>query len=383
MPSEGGDPTARSTTIMGTGGRRILIVDDNMELGKMVECFLKDHGFEITVASNGKMAIEKVSSEFPELVLLDLNLPDISGGQVLKRIKEINQDIAIIIITAYGGEQVAIDLMKAGAMDFLSKPFEFGVLLKAIQSVLSMRDAQIQERWSRYSSLERFFPFLAHEVRNPLHAIGGALAIIRGRSDLRDPVLTQSIKIIEEEVQHLNQFVQECLEFVRPPVQTRFIAVEINQVLSVVINIVSHMFEELSKKIGISFDLDSRLPMIHGNYDEIKQTFLNIVKNSFEAMGEGGELIIKTSFKSLPSPGWVEIVFTDNGPGIKKGNIEKLFSPFFTTKSHGTGLGLAVCQRIINERHHGEIHIKSKEGQGTTVILKLPVSQATDIVTEE
>ena len=359
---------------METSKKKILIVDDSLEVIALCRRFLEHQGFQVSTASNGQMAIEKVLSESPEAVLLDLVLPDISGREVLKRIKEINDDTAVIFMTGYGGEEVAVDLMKAGAADYLSKPFNNEALLKSLKEVLKIREAQKEDKkLAGFSSLERFFPFLAHEIRNPLHAIGGALAIIQRRSNLKDDVLVRSVKIIQEEVQHLNDFVQECLDFVRPLSKSRMIEVEINEVISVAINIVSHMFEELMQKIRIHLDTDPGLPRVTANYEEIKRTFLNILKNSFEAVENGGEITIKTGLNSDPYPGTIEILFTDNGPGIKKENSKHLFSPFFTTKARGTGLGLAICRRIITERHNGKIHVESEEGKGTTVKVELPI----------
>jgi len=360
---------------MGTGGRKILVIDDNLELVDLIRRFLESKDFQISIALDGKSGIEKALSYIPELVLLDLKLPDIPGDELLKRLKEIDKDIAIIVVTGYGGEQVAVDMMRKGAIDFLSKPIEYEALLKSIKNALEIREAQIEDkRLDRHPSLERFFPFLAHEIRNPLHAISGALAIIQRRSDLKDDLLAQSIKIINEEVQHLNEFVQECLNFVRPPNIVRLIEVEINEVISVVMNIISHMFESESKKIRIVTEMDSHLPKIYVNYEEIKQAFINIVKNAFEAMPEGGEFTIKTCRKSAASK-YIEIIFIDNGIGIKKENLGKLFSPFFTTKLGGTGLGLAICRRIIIERHHGKISIESGERKGTTIKIELPIGR--------
>jgi signal transduction histidine kinase len=262
-----------------------------------------------------------------------------------------------------------------GAVDFLSKPIENEVLLGAVKNALEIRDAQTEGRHhEKYPSLDRFFPFLAHEVRNPLHAISGALAIIQRRSDSKDELLSQSIKIINEEVQHLNEFVQECLNFVRPPNAVRFVEVEINEVTSVAINVVSHMYESESKKIRIVKDLEPDLPKIYANYEEMKQAFLNIVKNAFEAMPEGGVLTIQAR-RQLDSPRHIELVFIDTGVGIKQENLKSLFNPFFTTKLRGTGLGLAICHRIIAERHHGKIRVESEEDKGTAVKIELPVSR--------
>lgn len=358
-----------------TFGRKVLVVDDNPEFVDLVRKILDQREFIVSVALDGKTAIEKTLLEKPDLVVLDLKLPDISGEEVLKRLKEVDKDIAVVIVTGFGGEQVAVDLMRKGATDFISKPIDHESFLKSIDNALEIRDAQIEDRRSdQYSSLERFFPFLAHEIRNPLHAISGALAIIRKRSNLKDEILRQSIAIIDDEVQHLNNFVQECLNFVRPSNLLRFAEMDLNEVLSVVINIVSHTYDLESQGIKITLNQDSRLPKIYANYEEIKQVFLNIIRNALEAMTEGGELYIHTRLIQ-DNPKCVEVVFKDNGVGISQEKIPYLFQPFFTTKQRGTGLGLALCRRIIEERHHGKIEIESQENKGTTVKIELPMGR--------
>jgi len=359
---------------MGALGRKIMVVDDNQDFVDFIRKVLESKDFRVSIALDGKTAIEKAVFDIPELVLLDLKLPDIPGEEVLTRIKEIDKDIAVIVITGYGGEQVAVDMMRKGATDFLSKPIEYEVLVSSMKNALEIRDAQIEDRrFDRYPSLERFFPFLAHEIRNPLHAISGALAIIQRRSDLKDEILAQSVKIIHEEVQHLNEFVQGCLNFVRPPDAVRFIGVEINEVISAVMNVILHMLESESKKIRVVTNVDPQLPKVYANYEELKQVFLNIVKNAYEAMPDGGQLTIRACLGSDSQI--IEITFIDNGIGIKKENLNKLFNPFFTTKLRGTGLGLALCRRIIVERYHGKIHIESKENKGTTVKVELPAGR--------
>jgi len=365
---------------METGVRKILIVDDNPEFARMAGRFLEHHGFRISIADSGYKAVEKIQSEPQDLVLLDLKLPDVTGMEVLKRIKEINDDVAFIIITGYGGEQVAIEFMKAGALDFLSKPIDNETLLKTIKNALKIRDAQVEDKQLKgYSTLEKFFPFLAHEIRNPLHAIGGALAIIQRRTDSKDELLTQSMKIIQEEIQHLNDFVQECLDFVRPPVKSHYVDVDVNEVVSIVVSIASHMFQESLQKVKVKTHLSPQLPKVQANYEEIKQALLNIVRNGFEAMEEGGEFTVTTTFKPDPAPGCVEITFSDSGAGIREENKKYLFSPFFTTKLKGTGLGLPICHRIVVERHKGRIHFESQEGKGTTMKVELPVSQPAEM----
>ena len=125
---------------METPETKILIVDDSPQMSKLVRRYLENGGFQLSAASNGQMAIDKTLAESPDVVLLDFFLPDISGQDVLKRIKEINADTAVIVMTGHGGEDIAVKLMKAGAADYLSKPFDRETLLKSLEEVLKIRD---------------------------------------------------------------------------------------------------------------------------------------------------------------------------------------------------------------------------------------------------
>jgi signal transduction histidine kinase len=271
--------------------------------------------------------------------------------------------------------------MKAGAVDFISKPFEWEILLKSITDALTLRDARMEDRrYGGLSSLGKFFPFLAHEIRNPLHAIAGSLAIIQRRVDSEDEILSRSMGIIKEEVEHLTDFVQECLDFVRHPSQGYSVDGQINEMIPIVMNLIFHMFEDLSRKITVIYRLDPHLPKISINYEEIKRVFLNIIKNSFESMPEGGELIIETRLKKRSSGKSIVVVFEDRGLGIRKEDMKRLFAPFFTTKLRGSGLGLAICRRIVVERHKGKIEVDSQEGKGSTFTVELPIQpRSTDL----
>ncbi|MBI5583891.1 MAG: response regulator [Deltaproteobacteria bacterium] len=359
-----------------------MVVDDSPEFTGTVERFLEGKGYRVIVCRDGRSALSRLIQEGPEIVLLDLDLPDISGRELLPQIKKINPQISVVVVTGLGTGEMTVELMKGGAVDFLSKPVQLDSLLSAVKNALKLREASIDERRIEgLPTLESFFPFLAHEIRNPLHAIGGALAVIQRRSNLEDEPLAQSIRIIGEEVQHLNEFVQECLDFVRPVDTNYFVDINVNEVLSLVLNITQHINQETTRPILITTDLDPQLPPVFANYEEIKKAFLNIVKNSCEAMSDRGEkLKICTRFLPKPPSGWIEIVFSDQGAGIKKANLDKIFTPFFTTKVKGTGLGLAICHRIIVERHQGIILVESAEGQGTRFIVQLPLKEENSVI---
>jgi len=353
----------------------ILIVDPDRDFAKSTERFLLSQGYKVSLAHNGHQALKKISSRLPLLALLSLNLPDMDGEFLLKKINEVAPYFDIIL-TDLGKEKID-DLLTYGIRDFFPKPIEEEVLLAAIKKLPTLFSPMVtdQEKEGK-PSLDQFFPFFVHEIRNPLQAIGGALTIIEKRSKMEDKPLAQSLSIIKEEVHHLNGFVQKCLDFIRPANNEFFIEIDLNEMIGLCLKMTTYMVSEASKAVKINTVFDPSLPKVYANYEEIKQVFLNILKNGFEAMIQSSskELTVKTINKTLPDRGWVEIVFSDTGLGIKNKNLKLIGTPFFTTKIKGTGLGLAVCHRIIVEHHKGRIQIESEEGRGTTVTVKLPIN---------
>ncbi|KPJ57734.1 MAG: hypothetical protein AMJ42_04430 [Deltaproteobacteria bacterium DG_8] len=353
--------------------RKILIVDDEKDVVDTINDILIEEGYETLLSCDGKDALRQINENSPELVLLDCYLPEMMGIDVLKEIRKNNEDIAVIMMTGRGEEQLAVSLMKAGASDYLKKPLGKFTLLSAVKDVLRRKDINREIIQSeRLLLLGELFPFVAHEIRNPLHAIGGALTIIQKRAR-NEPLIEQSIKVIYEEVNRLNKFVKECLDFSNPSDLSKFASTDINDIITSSVDLMTPVFQDLSKKINVSLSLQEDLPRVETNFNEIKQVFLNIIKNSIEAIDCDGELNIKTNYNPNHSSKLLTIEFSDNGKGIREENSKKIFDPFFTTKMGGTGLGLPVCRKIICENHRGMLSIKSQEGKGTTVIIRLPV----------
>jgi signal transduction histidine kinase len=358
---------------MPTGKQVILIVDSDLRTADHAAKLLREQGYEVRVAKDGLAATNLISAMRVDLVLLNFRLAGGRGWELVDYLLNRHSGSPKIMIMDCDDERIRTELLAYEEVDFLSKPVENDVLLGAVRNSLkSKMPASGGGDPDRLASLEKFFPFLAHEIRNPLHAISGALTILQKRCDLKDDVVNRSVRIIKEEVEHLNGFVQECLDFVRPPVKRRLIDVDVNEVAEVVINVVAYMFADPPKRVQLTKDFDPNIPKIPANYEELKRAFLNILKNSFEAVGEEGAVTIRTKFTPDPGPGAVEISFSDNGTGVKKENLNNLFTPFFTTKLRGTGLGLAICRRIIVDHHGGKISIRSEEGSGATVKIELP-----------
>jgi signal transduction histidine kinase len=353
--------------------RKILIVDDEKDVVDTINDILVEEGYDTILSFNGKDALKQLQETSPELIILDYYLPEIMGIEVLKEIRKTDDDIAVIMMTGRGEEQLAVSLMKAGASDYLKKPLGKFTLLGAVKDVFRKIDINREIVQSeRLLLLGELFPFVAHEIRNPLHAIGGALAIIQKRTN-DDPLVTRSIHVINDEINRLNKFVKECLDFSNPSDPSKFVSTDINDIIISSLDLMTPVFQDLSKEINVSLSLQEDLPRVNTNFNEIKQVFLNIIKNSVEAIERAGSLEIKTSYNQTAPSDFITIQFSDSGKGIKEDIINKIFDPFFTTKPGGNGLGLPVCRKIITENHHGTINIKSPEGKGTTFMIKLPL----------
>ncbi len=353
---------------------KVLIIDaDKASAGKIAE-ILTPKGFSTILSYSGNDGIHKASYTSPDIVLLSYQLPDLESKEVLNRLKGFDRTIPIIIAMAVGGEKATVDLLKAGASDFLVKPVKSRDLLQAVKRVQAKRLADMEIQSQKFLSLGKLFPFLAHEIRNPLHAIGGALTVLQRRCNLKDDTIAQSIEIIREEVQRLNQFMQECLDFSRPPARRRFAQTDLNEVIRSSLNTLAPVIEAHPEKIEVITRLDDDLPKIKANFNEIKQVCHNILKNAIEAMKKRGKLEIHTSSAPHEKPRYAVINIIDTGTGIDEENLPYLFDPFFSTKSRGAGLGLALCKKIVVENHRGQIDIESKKNIGTTVTITLPFS---------
>ncbi|MCK5554338.1 MAG: response regulator, partial [Deltaproteobacteria bacterium] len=210
---------------------KVLVIDTDKAFAKKVAEILAPKGFNAILSNSGNDGIQKASDTSPDIVLLSYQLPDLESKEVLNRLKGFDRTIPIIIAMAVGGEKATVDLLKAGASDFLVKPARSRDLLQAIKRAQSKRIADLEIQSKKFLSLGKLFPFLAHEIRNPLHAIGGALTVLQRRCDLKDDTIAQSIEIISEEIHRLNQFIQECLDFSRPPARRRFAETDLNEVI--------------------------------------------------------------------------------------------------------------------------------------------------------
>ncbi|ORC31784.1 PAS domain-containing sensor histidine kinase [Marispirochaeta aestuarii] len=213
---------------------------------------------------------------------------------------------------------------------------------------------------------------VAHEIKNPLGSISIHIQLIQkalgnGANGKNTETIQNYLDIVNEEVDRLNGIIVDFLFAVRP-MDVNLVAQNLNDLVHELFEFIHYELEE--QKIRLEFNLDDRMPELQLDVKYMKQALLNIVKNAISAMPEGGTLRVET----IARDDQVELSIRDTGVGIPEENMTKIFEPYFTTKDFGSGLGLTLVYKIIKE-HQGEINLESREGEGTTFTITLPVPQ--------
>lgn len=228
-----------------------------------------------------------------------------------------------------------------------------------------LKDSQKELRRSeRLAALGRMAAGVAHELRNPLSSIKGLAMLIKSGGKKGRGSIGENVDLLVGEVDRLNRGIEELLDYAKPE-QLKISPVNVNDVIKKTSSLLAVDLD--SQNIQLDLQLDPEIPDIAADEDKLNRLLLNLSLNGIQAMEKDGCLVISTRSEGKT----VIISVADNGPGIPADHMKKIFDPYFTTKRVGTGLGLAMCSKIVEE-HGGEITISSTVNKGTVVIVKLP-----------
>jgi len=386
---------------------RILVIDDEEAARFGIRKALEREQYLVELAANGQEALQKIREFSPHVVISDINMPHMDGITLLKEMGRLEVPAPVILITAHGSESVAAQGLRAGAYDYLAKPFEVDDLRKAVRNaaekqqllesnrrylrdlertLIELKNSQTERiQAEKMAALGRLVAGVAHEVNSPLGALSSAIdtfgraysritelldsdrgsAVAEKAASLKS-TLEQTLQVAQSACQRMDSLVRTMRRFANldhAPLRRADIRDCIESTLAL-------MNHELRGEIRIVKDFGPAAN-IECYPLELNQLFTCLLMNSVEAIEGVGEIRIRT----WETNDRVMVRIADSGRGIAREHIQKIFDPGFTTKGVGvgTGLGLPTCQKIV-EKHRGTIEIESQPGAGTVVTLSLPVT---------
>lgn len=359
----------------------ILVIDDEESMRDSCQQVLAKAGYEARTAENGNVGLQKIREARPDLVLVDLKMPGISGMELLEEIAELDPNIISVVITGYATIESAVEAMKRNAYDFLSKPFTPDQLRIVVKRGLERRSLAVESarlRREKEIMRENFVTLVTHQLRSPLASVRHYFGVIREGfagdvTDTQKNLMEKATRRLDELMQLINDWL-DISRIDSGRIAEQFEPVALTPVLSEVLELVKPLAE--AKKVKFDLKSGHDIPDVNGYREGLKQAFTNLVSNAINYNREGGTVTIVAREQN----GDVVIEISDTGVGISPDDLPLIFEEFFRVRTKetrhigGTGLGLSIAKKIV-EAHNGRIRADSKLGKGTTVSIFLPKVQ--------
>ncbi len=383
----------------GEDSARILVVDDEPVIRQVLVNQLAAEGYAITQATSGAEALAQIEECLPDLVLLDVMMPRMSGYEVCRTLRKRNslEELPVVFLTAKGQPSDLVVGLAAGANDYLPKPVSKSELLARVRTHLALLDVHrqlsqlVEERTSqlaerdlllaererligelemRNADLARFNYTVAHDLKNPLTTIRNFIGLLERDAEQGDhDRLRQDLRRIDDAASTLHRLLDELYEFSRvdhPPIPCEEVALG---------ELVSHVLSDLADVIaerGVEVEVAADLPAVCGDRRRLRQVVRHLMQNAVDYLGDQPSPRVEVGVRDQEPP---VFYVRDNGQGIDPRYHEKIFGLFQRLSpeaSDGTGVGLALVKRIV-EIHGGRIWVESEgRGRGSTFCLTLP-----------
>ncbi|MCU0571561.1 MAG: response regulator [Syntrophobacteraceae bacterium] len=371
---------------------KILLVDDEEGIRRVLAITLEDEGYEVLTAENGETALKLFENALPRLVLTDIKMPGMDGVELLQLIKERSPDTEVIMMTGHGDLELAIRSLQFDAADFVTKPIHdeaLEVALKRARERIALKEQVrihtqnleqlVSEKTRQLLDAERLAAIgqtvatLAHAIKNIIGGLKGGMYVLEKGMELDNKTyLSQGWDMLKGNVGKITNLALDLLNYAkeRTPDYQRC---DPNQPLREVHQLMLSRAEECG--VRLRTEMDESLGEILMDPEAIHCCLLNLVSNAMDACvcggscGQPSEVVLR----SCRVNSWgVEYQVADNGCGLDEETEAKVFKAFFSTKgTKGTGLGLMITKKIVNE-HGGEIELDSRKGRGTVFTVRLP-----------
>jgi len=346
----------------------VLVVDDEQVIREMLCEAIEEKSRSVTSVWSARDAIIALNEQHFQVVVTDIMMPEMDGFELIKYVRNDFPASVVVAITGYGTIEDAVRAIKEGTFDYVTKPFTLDqvrlVIDKAVRHYhLQQENERLQKRLRRSEDLAfvgRLAAQVAHELNNPLD---GALRFVNLtlRQIEPDNTVAEYQKEVRSGLLRMANIVQSLLEYSRNSA-----AMDAPEDIHAMLHTsVEHCV--VPRGIKVQYDLAAEAVIVAAG--ELSQVFINLIKNACDAMDGKGVLSIRTRLDDSN----IQIEIEDSGPGIPAEILDRIFFPFFTTKSagKGTGLGLAVSSDIV-QRCGGTISVRSEMSRGTTFTVQFP-----------
>ena len=365
---------------------KILIVDDVMSNVLVLKVLLTNEKFAIATASNGRQALEQVEKENPDLVLLDVMMPDMSGFEVAQHLKSNpnTADIPIIFLTALNSTADIVKGFQVGANDFISKPFNKEELIIRVTHQISLVAAKrlilskTEELQRTIAGRDKLYSVIAHDLRSPMGSIKMVLnmLILNLPSEKIGAEMYELLTMANQTTEDVFSLLDNLLKWTKSQIGKLNVVyqdVDLVEVTDGVIEIFS-MVASL-KKIRIR-EMKPEKMMVNADIDMLKTVVRNLLSNAIKFSKENSEVLVKME----EVDGMAVVSVQDYGCGISEEGQKKLlhtdthFSTFGTNNEEGSGLGLLLCKDFV-VKNGGKLWFTSKEGEGSIFSFSIPVKK--------
>jgi two-component system, sensor histidine kinase and response regulator len=365
---------------------KILIVDDEKDLVDLVAYNLKGTGYQTLTAYHGLEAWEKIQSERPDVMILDLMMPDLDGWELCRMIRRNDNDeikgISILMLSARAMPEDRVHGLEIGADDYLTKPFSVNELILRVEKLVEKGrtvdnlKGEMERLRSATHEKETGLRKVVHDLKNPLISMGASAKRMLRKNQTEEDL--NILRIIYDNSLRLTRWVDEAL--LTPGLSSMRVKEEMKDVLiqSVVERAVASMKDAAAeKRIKMLLSASPCIPPISCHGDWILRAIENLLANALKYTPEGGRVeVTVTSYLEWKEAGIVEVSVKDTGIGILEEEIGKLFEPFYRGKNArtepGIGLGLSFVKEVV-ELHGGRVLVQSKPQKGSTFSILLPV----------
>ncbi|MEJ2148490.1 MAG: hybrid sensor histidine kinase/response regulator [Chloroflexota bacterium] len=363
----------------------ILVVDDSHEANRVLCVLLGHEGFLVKSAYGGEEAIEMILDDPPDLVLLDVMMPEVDGLEVLRQVRQHPEtvELPVIMVTALGDTQDVIQGLELGANDYLTKPPQFEILAARVRTQLKLKALQDQRRQDilRLRELDalkdKFLQIAAHDLRNPLNNIVMSAELLDEHKEefaQIDPEFKRILKMVRMAIRMMQSIINDFLDLramESGQLELQREQTSLNYVLEQALLQFGSYAEQ--KEVDVRSDLADNLPDCFADPDRLMQIASNLIGNAIKYSHLGGSVVVTSRLHD----GCLRVEVQDDGPGIPEEEMPLLFTPFSRLSNKPTGgekssgVGLSIARHLV-ELHQGTIGAESEAGIGSTFWFEIP-----------